>query len=85
LGSPFSQGLNKAIGFTQYLLFTLVIIGCTGAAGFGLCLCLLILTYALRHLMLQRISGVTGDTAGATIEIAEAFSFIFILMFTNSL
>ncbi|OUS08806.1 cobalamin 5'-phosphate synthase [Gammaproteobacteria bacterium 42_54_T18] len=80
LGTPFSQGLD--IGIIASL--TLIIAASTawfyGLQGIGLCLCLFILTAGLRHLMMQRIDGVTGDTAGATIEIAEAFGLVFILM-----
>ncbi len=80
LGTPFSQGLDIGIIISLTLAITASIAWFYGLQGVGLCLCLLILTAGLRHQMIQRIDGVTGDTAGATIEIAEAFGLIFILM-----
>lgn len=80
LGAPFSRGLHKKTTISIYALVFALLLVFFGAKGVTLCLGLLLLTLALRHLMLQRIHGVTGDTAGATIEITEAFGFVFILM-----
>jgi len=80
LGTPFSQGLDIGIIVSLTFLILASMAWFYGLQGMGLCLCLLILTVGLRHQMVQRIDGVTGDTAGATIEIAEAFGLIFILM-----
>ena len=80
LGTPFSQGLDIGIIVSLTLAITASVFWFHGFQGVGLCLCLLILTAGLRHQMIQRIDGVTGDTAGATIEITEAFGLIFILM-----
>lgn len=82
LGSPFSQGLDVGIIVSLTLIITVSISWFYGLQGIGLCVCLLILTTALRQQMIQRIDGVTGDTAGATIEVTEAFGLIFILMLT---
>ncbi len=80
LGTPFSQGLDIGIIISLILVIAASIAWFYGFQGVGLCICLLILTAGLRHQMIQRIDGVTGDTAGATIELTEAFGLVFILM-----
>ncbi len=72
LGSQLANHLPRQaslIVMTSVLLITFILTGSTAfwplliTAGFFL---------VLRHLMLQRLGGTTGDTAGALVEISEA-------------
>ncbi|MGB0722421.1 MAG: adenosylcobinamide-GDP ribazoletransferase [Gammaproteobacteria bacterium] len=51
-----------------------------GAGGVWVLLCCLVATLALRHIMIRRIAGTTGDTAGALVEILEATALIAIVV-----
>lgn len=82
LGSPFSQGLNTPVILSICCVIASVITFYTGIEGLYLCIGYGITTVALRHLMIKRIGGTTGDTAGATIEITEAFGLLFIIALT---
>ena len=82
LGSPFSQGLNVPAILVICFVIASVLTFYVGIAGLYLCVAYGSMTIALRHLMIQRIGGTTGDTAGATIEINEAFGLLFIIALT---
>jgi adenosylcobinamide-GDP ribazoletransferase len=50
----------------------LLLLVLAGSSGLLAMLTALLLLAGLRHLMLQRLGGCTGDTAGALVELAEA-------------
>lgn len=76
LATPFSTGLSKELSYMQMGalgILTLIVLG----SGSLITLLLIGATYAgLRRLMLTRLQGTTGDTAGASIEILEAVTLI---------
>ncbi|OUS31638.1 cobalamin 5'-phosphate synthase [Gammaproteobacteria bacterium 45_16_T64] len=80
LGSPFASGLNLPLIGLLCGLMAIILWLAGGITGLSLLFGGAILTALLRRQMIRRIDGTTGDTAGATIEIIEAFSFIFILL-----
>ena len=59
---------------TISLLITLAI------AGFWALLLVFVVIYILRHMLLKRIGGMTGDTIGACVEIAEAVALIGVIV-----
>lgn len=60
------------------VVFTLF---CAGWQGMWILLLLLCLIYALRALMLERLGGTTGDTAGAMIELVELAVLLALFLF----
>lgn len=50
----------------------IALIGVAGTQGFWLLLACVSVFISLRRLMIKRIGGATGDTAGALVEITEA-------------
>ncbi len=72
LGSPLANHLPRRACIVM-VIFTLAAIPLiTGWTAIGLLLAMAGLFLMLRKLMLQRLGGTTGDTAGALIEITEA-------------
>ncbi len=72
LGSALAANIPIRSSVVMILLTLTVIIFLSGISG---CLLVLILSgtyFALRILMMRRIGGTTGDTAGAMVEISEA-------------
>ncbi|PCH60997.1 MAG: adenosylcobinamide-GDP ribazoletransferase [Gammaproteobacteria bacterium] len=66
------------------ILFTLVAVPLfIGIAAFWLLLAAAGIFFALRTLMLRRISGATGDTAGALIEITETVMLLTAVLMNN--
>jgi len=53
------------------LLFNAVLLLCFGGAGLVALLVACVLSCYWRHLLIQRLGGTTGDTAGALLEIVE--------------
>lgn len=69
LGSLLTQHLSRTQVWWVVLATTAVLI----ILGYWIAVIFAILTvYLLRRMMMQRIQGMTGDTAGATLEITEA-------------
>ncbi|MEB0043653.1 adenosylcobinamide-GDP ribazoletransferase, partial [Pseudomonas sp. MH10] len=71
LGQALADHLPRTLG-RQVLLITAV--GCVLVAGMSGAIALLtagVCFFWLRHLMLRRLGGSTGDTAGALLELLE--------------
>ena len=71
LGSPLAEHLPRGAGLTLVLLTFAIVISLFGVTVFWLILILTCLFITLRAIMLRRIDGTTGDTAGAMVEISE--------------
>lgn len=71
LGSALSQHLPRPEAAKVLLLVGVLTVLIAGLRGLGLLLIVLAVLGLLRALMLRRLGGTTGDTAGATIEIVE--------------
>ena len=72
LASAFKEGLSESKSYLQAALLALLWLFLLGAAALPALLLVGLVYWALRHLMLKRIGGTTGDTAGAAVEILEA-------------
>jgi len=75
-----SRHLPRAPTIVVVLIICLLISFAWPVEGGIVLLCTLLMTLLLRRLMLIRLSGATGDTCGALIEIIEALC-LFILCF----
>lgn len=71
LGSALASHLPRAPAYRVSGLLVLLVLWTLGMRGFWLILVLALLFVVLRRGMLQRIGGMTGDTAGALVEITE--------------
>jgi len=58
------------------IILVMCMLGLILSQGMMLLLMIMILAYALRHLMRLRLGGTTGDTAGALIEMIEAVALV---------
>ncbi len=72
LGSLLAEYLPRRASIIVVFSTTAIAIGLLGLGGFWLVLILVGLFSVLRILMMRRIGGMTGDTAGAMLEISEA-------------
>ena len=71
LGFTLSTYQPKRMSITVIAVTTALILLITGFYGLWLLISAIILFVMLRYLMLRRIGGTTGDTAGALVEISE--------------
>lgn len=75
LGTSFVQDLPRK---WLWHIFGICLFGCLNFGVLGLCVAVIFcscLCY-LRHLFVQRLGGITGDTVGASIEISECISLL---------
>ncbi len=72
LGSPLVEHLPRRAGLILVLLILVGIILVCGFREIWLILILVCLFKILRTIMLRRIGGTTGDTAGAVVEVSES-------------
>jgi len=72
LGSPLVEHLPRRAGLILVLLILVGIILVCGFREIWLILILVCLFIILRTIMLRRIGGTTGDTAGAVVEVSES-------------
>jgi adenosylcobinamide-GDP ribazoletransferase len=72
LGQAFKSGLSKKHCYFPIIIIMLLGIILVGTSALYAGLLLALTYYGLRRLMLHRLGGITGDTAGACIEILEA-------------
>jgi len=71
LARSLTQHANPPLQVTITVCVLLPLLGLMGGKLLAILLPLLIVVYILRRNMLQRIDGVTGDLAGAVLEISE--------------
>jgi len=71
LGSLASRNLPRRAGLITILLSVALVVIIMGKSALWLVLTVAGVFYLLRRLMLRRIGGTTGDTAGALVEITE--------------
>jgi adenosylcobinamide-GDP ribazoletransferase len=76
LGSLLAQHLSRGASLGVILLVAILLIVWLGAAGIYLCLAASIAFLLLRRLMMRRLGGTTGDTAGALLEISETLALV---------
>lgn len=76
LGAVLTQHQRRWAGVLVVLLTVIVVLLTLGATGLWLLLTSVGVFLALRTLMIQRIGGTTGDTAGALVELIEAAGLI---------
>lgn len=72
IGARQAEHLPRRRAWAALTATVLIVIGLCGWGAIGLILTALILSALLRHWMRRRLGGMTGDTAGALIEVAEA-------------
>ena len=71
LGQPFSEGINFKPTAVQLLLLVMLAFCIQGMSLFVVLIMMTLAYWWARNIMLQRIDGTTGDTAGALIELLE--------------
>jgi adenosylcobinamide-GDP ribazoletransferase len=71
LGSVLVEHLPRTPAWIVITVAMLSIVLTTGLNGAILCICAMGTLLLLRMLMIKRINGTTGDTAGATVELTE--------------
>jgi adenosylcobinamide-GDP ribazoletransferase len=71
LGAQLVQEIPRGMSLVVVLLTAILVVGWLGRSGVVLLLCSALVFWFLRRLMLRRIDGTTGDTAGALVEIME--------------
>lgn len=72
LGSALALHHSSLAGSSLLVIFALLVVLCAGYQGLSLMITGLVVFFILRRIMLGRIGGTTGDTAGAMLEIGEA-------------
>ena len=72
LAAPFKDGLSQQSAYLQATLMALLCFVILGTSSVTVVLMVVGAFFWLRNLMLKRLAGTTGDTAGASIEILEA-------------
>jgi adenosylcobinamide-GDP ribazoletransferase len=80
LGSQLAEYLPRRTSIIVIFFTASIVIGLLDQSGFWLVLILICLFYVLRMLMLQRIGGMTGDTAGAMLEISETVTVLAVVL-----
>lgn len=76
LGAALASHLPRRASIVLLITIMLVILVVLKRRGFWILLISAVLFMALRRLMLQRIGGTTGDTAGALVELIELGSLL---------
>lgn len=76
LGSLLAQHLSRGASLGVILLVAILLIVWLGATGLILCLAASVAFLLLRRLMMRRLGGTTGDTAGALLEITETLALV---------
>ncbi len=71
LGELLAQHMPRKQLQWLLLVVALLVWFVLGGLGFGLIITAVLVTWLLRMIMLQRIAGLTGDTAGANVELVE--------------
>lgn len=79
LGSILTEQFNRRQARGLLILIAVVLICLGWPAVMASCVALLLFV-GLRHLMIQRLGGTTGDTAGALVELGEAAALIGLLV-----
>lgn len=73
LGQAMADHLPRQTGRQVLLLSAVACLGLAGLFGFIILLASAVAFLWLRHLMIRRLGGTTGDTAGALLELLEMF------------
>jgi adenosylcobinamide-GDP ribazoletransferase len=76
LGSRLARELRRGASLAVVLLVATLVVVWLGLNGIVLLLVLALVFWLLRRLMLRRIGGTTGDTAGALLEITETLTLL---------
>jgi adenosylcobinamide-GDP ribazoletransferase len=71
LGSAMSAYLNRAAAIVIVLTACGIVVGAFGTAGLSATMIATAVFVLLRRMMIARIGGTTGDTAGALVELVE--------------
>jgi adenosylcobinamide-GDP ribazoletransferase len=80
MGSALSSHLPRVLAWVMLLLTTLLWVYVMQWRGVMMVVVLLIMFALLRHSLMRRIGGTTGDTAGAVVELAELLLLIGVVM-----
>jgi adenosylcobinamide-GDP ribazoletransferase len=76
LGSRLAQEMPRGASMVVVLLVAILAVVWLGRSGVFLLLVSALVFWLLRRLMLKRIGGTTGDTAGALLEITETLTLL---------
>ncbi len=79
IATVLSRALPRRAAQLLLVVLTTVLLVAAGAVGFSVLLAVVLLFVGLRGLMLQRLGGTTGDTAGALVELSEAMTLLALL------
>lgn len=76
IGAVPAQNMPRVPAYIVLAVVTILVILATGWAGLEMLIVVAAVLYWLRWMMLQRLGGTTGDTAGASIEITETVALL---------
>jgi len=77
LGSDMAKHLPRKVAWLILLLVTGVVVYVLGMPSSVIVMAVFILAFlGLRHMMLDRVGGMTGDTAGALVELVELMTLV---------
>lgn len=80
LGEVLAQSFPRQHARFLLAALALLLVLVNGSLGITVLLCSLLLFVAVRQLMITRIGGTTGDTAGALVELSEAAVLLALLL-----
>jgi adenosylcobinamide-GDP ribazoletransferase len=86
MGEPAASQLSKTAVWmvtAVVLIFSLVLFNSASLIYISAMLIIFIIGYLLRRMMLQRIDGTTGDTAGALVELIETSTLLVFILLTS--
>jgi adenosylcobinamide-GDP ribazoletransferase len=83
LGSQLAQEMPRGMSLGVVLLTVSLMVVWLGRSSIVLLLCSALVFWFLRRLMLRRIGGTTGDTAGALLEIMETQALLVLVGLTG--
>ena len=76
IGEIMSQHIPRKQAHAVWMTVIVILLFTMGMQGFITCLWIIVAGYLLRKLMMNKIGGTTGDTAGAMIEVIETIALV---------
>ncbi|NYS42916.1 adenosylcobinamide-GDP ribazoletransferase, partial [Pseudomonas syringae pv. actinidiae] len=71
LGQALADHLPRSLGRKVLLVSAVACVVLAGGSGIAALMVCAVCFYGLRHMMMRRLGGCTGDTAGALLELLE--------------
>jgi adenosylcobinamide-GDP ribazoletransferase len=82
LGSQLAREMPRGMSLAVVLLTAILVTGWLGRTGIVVLFSTAVVFWLLRRLMVRRIGGATGDTAGALVEIVETQALLVLVVLT---